>query len=287
MGMTMHSNSQIGVNEWYELLRSSLTDHKVKAPHGGLLPAFPSEDLQRNTTSLSGEAALRQAYGFYSDITDVLDRSRNTIQSDWEVLDFGSCWGRICRFFLRDVPLENIHGIDVEKQFVDACKELFGSANFSVCSALPPSECEDTSVNLITAYSVFSHLSEAAFGAWMSEFHRILKDDGIVAFTTRNPAFLDYCAYLKGQEDLSGYAKALSEMIPDVAEAKSRYASGEFIFVSEKGLGGGGAMNGSFYGEALIPEEYVKRMFSDLFEMLAFKTIGHDYDQALFVLKKK
>ena len=283
----MQSSSKVGINEWYELLRSSLAAHTIMTPHGDLLPAFPSEEVQRNTTSLSGEAALRQAFGFYSDIIDVLDGSGNAMQSNWEVLDFGSCWGRICRFFLRDVPLKNIHGIDVDRRFVDTCKELFGSDNFDVCAALPPSECKAASVNLITAYSVFSHLSESAFGAWMSEFHRILKDDGIIAFTTRNPAFLDYCAYLKGQKDLSGYAKALSEMIPDVVEAKSRYASGEFIFVSEKGLGGGGAMNGSFYGEAFISEAYVKRTFSPLFEILDFKIIGKEYDQALFVLKKK
>lgn len=285
--MTLHNKTQIGINEWYELLRSSLTDHTVKAPHGGGLPGFPSEELQRNTTSLSGEAALRQAYGFYSDVTDVLDGSSNAIQSDWEVLDFGSCWGRICRFFLRDVPLKNIHGIDVEQRFVDTCKELFGSENFNVCSALPPTECEASSVNLITAYSVFSHLSEPAFVAWMSEFHRILKDGGVVAFTTRNPAFLDYCAYLKGQKDLSGYTKALSEMIPDISDAKSRYKSGEFIFVTEKGLGGGGSMNETFYGEAFIPQAFVNRVLSDLFEILEFKTIGNGYDQALFVLKKK
>jgi len=282
----VHHSSKIGIDTWFNLLCSSLTDHSITTPHGDLLPAFPSEDLQRNTTSLSGEAALRQACGFYSDISGVLDDSNSPIQPDWEILDFGSCWGRICRFFLRDVPLKNIRGIDVDQRFVGTCKELFNSENFAVCSALPPSECKNSSVNLITAYSVFSHLSEAAFRAWMVEFYRILKDDGVVAFTTRNPAFLDYCAYLRGRDDLSGYTKALSEMIPDIADAKDRYGSGEFIFVTEKGLGGGGAMDGSFYGEAFIPEAYVKRTLSDLFEILDFKTIGNGYDQALFVLKR-
>lgn len=283
----MQATSKIDIDAWLDLLRSSMTDRSVATPHGGFLPAFPSEELQRNTTSLSGEDALRQAHGFYSDISRVLDGSRHPIQSNWEILDFGSCWGRICRFFLRDVALENIHGIDVDQRFVNTCKELFNSENFDTCTALPPSKFENSSVNLITAYSVFSHLSVEAFGAWMREFHRILKDDGVIAFTTRNTAFLDYCAYLKSRDDLSGYTKALSEMIPDIDNAKSRYELGEFIFVTEKGLGGGGSMNESFYGEAFIPQAYVIRTLSDLFEILDFKTIGNGYDQALFVLKKK
>lgn len=279
---------KISQADWLSRVSASMTDRSVVSPFGNLMPGFPSEDLQRNTTSLSGDQALLQAHSFYTDICAVLDSSRNKIDPTWKVLDFGSCWGRISRFFMRDVPLENIYGLDVEQSFVDECKQLFGSENFQVCNPLPPSPFPDSSVNVISAYSVFSHLSERAFLAWMNEFHRILQPGGILAFTTRNEGFMDYCGRLREEVDsLTGYAKALAMMMPDIKGTKKRYNSGEFVFVTDKGLGGGGAMNESFYGEAFIPKPYVKQTLGKMFELLDFKESGKAYDQALFVLKKR
>ena len=273
---------------WYELLLASLTDRSLRSPFGDVLPGFPDEQLQRNTTSLTGEKALEQADGFFCDVSNALERANTSIQSDWKILDFGSCWGRISRFFMRDVALNNIYGIDVEQTFVDTCRMLFGTNNFSICAALPPSGFQDSSFNLITAYSVFSHLSETAFVAWLRDFHRILKPGGIFAFTTRNQAFFNYCQELRDHASgLLGYQKALAEMVPAIHDFERRYQNGEFIFVTGGGVAGGGAMNESFYGEAFIPPAYFERCPKDFFVILDFKPIGSKYDQALFILKKR
>ena len=280
-------NSQMSRSEWYKLLYKSLSGHEIMSPFGDLLPRFPSEELQRNTTSLSGEQALSQASGFYGDIIEVLDSRGIRIGSNWEVLDFGSCWGRISRFFMRDVPKENIHGVDVEKEFVDICNGLFDSDNFSVCQAMPPLGFQDSSMSLISAYSVFSHLSEIAFIAWLREFDRILKPGGIVAFTTRNQGFFDYCMSLSSrQNELSGYQLALATAVGGDANLRQRYSAGEFVFVSGRGVSGGGSMNESFYREAFIPRTYVENHLAGEFEILDYKPIGQMYDQALFVLRK-
>lgn len=273
---------------WFARLRESLTDPTLKSPLGDALPAFPSEELQRNTTSLAGVQAIDQASGFYFDLSEVLERSGNPIGNDWQILDFGSCWGRISRFFLRDVRLEHIHGIDVERTFVETCISLFGTKNFKVCTTLPPSEFNSSSVNLIVAYSVFSHLSEFAFTAWLNEFHRILTDNGVIAFTTRSKAFFDYCKSLcNGCVIQSAYQKGLAGMVSTIGDFEQRYARGDFIFVTGNNLSGGGAMNESFYGEAFIPPAYVERCFAGRFDVLGFKPVGEKYDQALFVLRKR
>jgi SAM-dependent methyltransferase len=273
---------------WLNHLIASLSDSSLLSPQGDPMPAFPSEERQRNTTSIAGEHALRQAHAFYHDICEVMESSGLGLNADSSVLDFGSCWGRITRFFMRDVTLANLHGIDVVQEFVDECKRLFGSENFHICNAMPPCHVSDSSIDLISAYSVFSHLSEKAFLAWMSEFHRILHPGGIVAFTTRSEVFLDYCTHLResGQE-LTGYPKALAAMIPDVPVARERYRAGEFLFATGQGLSGGGAMNETFYGEAFVPEDYVRMHLANQFELLQFKRVGSAYDQALFVLKKR
>lgn len=281
-------DTKISHEEWYERLCSSLTDSEVRSPFGDKLPRFPSEDLQRNTTSLCGVDALKQANGFYDDTVAALSMHGINIQPYWTVLDFGSCWGRISRFFMRDVPKQNIHGVDVEEEFVRICNELFESHAFSTCPALPPCSFGDLSVNLISAYSVFSHLSENAFLAWMQEFWRILKPGGIVALTTRNEAFLNYCASLGARKDeLSGYPLALATMIGTNAGLRERYRAGEFAFITGRGMSGGGSMNDTFYGEAFIPLYYVQLRLGRNFEVLDYKAIGKTYDQALFVIKKR
>ena len=279
---------RISQEAWLSQMISSLTDASLRSPHGDLLPGFPSEELQKNTTSISGEQALRQAHSFYNDICNVIEPAGYGLHDDAKALDFGSCWGRITRFFMRDVALSNLYGIDVVPDFVTECRALFGSVNFDQCDAMPPCHHTAASMDLVSAYSVFSHLSERAFLAWMQEFHRILRPGGILAFTTRSEVFLNYCQHLRESgAELTGYTAALATMIPDVREARERYRFGEFLFATGQGLSGGGAMNESFYGEAFIPEAYVRRMLTDLFEILEFKSVGSGYDQALFVLKRK
>lgn len=281
-------DSRMSRSEWYALLCKSLSGEDAMSPFGDPLPRFPSEELQRNTTSLSGEQALSQANGFYGDIVDVLDLHGIRIGPDWIILDFGSCWGRISRFFMRDVPKKNIQGVDVEKEFVDICNNLFDSDAFSVCQAMPPLELVNSSVNMICAYSVFSHLSKAAFLAWLREFGRILKPGGIVAFTTRSEGFLDYCASLNSRRsELSRYQLALATTVGGDTDLRQRYHAGEFVFVSDQGVSGGGSMNESFYGEAFIPQAYVRNHLDNEFEILDYKSIGRVYDQALFVLRKR
>lgn len=279
---------RISQESWLSQMIASLSDASLRSPQGDLLPGFPSEELQKNTTSISGEQALRQAHSFYSDICDVIEPAGHGLGDDAKVLDFGSCWGRITRFFMRDVALGNLYGIDVVSDFVVECRALFRSKNFDQCGAMPPCDHASGSVDLVSAYSVFSHLSEKAFLAWMQEFHRVLRPGGILAFTTRSEVFLDYCQYLRESgTELTGYTAALATMIPSVHEARERYRSGEFLFATGQGLSGGGAMNESFYGEAFIPKAYVVRKLSDRFDLLSFKSVGSAYDQALFVLRKK
>lgn len=278
---------RISQEEWFARVVASLSDRSSLSPLGDPMPGFPSEERQTNTTSISGEHALKQAHAFYSDICEVIEPAGLGLPPDASVLDFGSCWGRIARFFMRDVALQNLHGIDVVPEFVNECRQLFKSSNFMQCSAMPPCHHASSSMQLISAYSVFSHLSEKAFLAWMREFYRILRPNGVLAFTTRSEVFLDYCQSLRlSGGPLNGYAAALATMITNINNARERYKDGEFLFMTGRGLSGGGEMNESFYGEAFVPEEYVTQHLSGLFELLKFKPVGSGYDQALFVLKK-
>lgn len=200
------------IDPWLQTLVDSLNAPQT-SPLGDTLPRFPDEQMQRNTTGLSSEAALKQAYAFYENVQDALAKANAPLTSDSRVLDFGFGWGRISRVFMKEVRQKNIHGIDVDPDFVAMTQALFGSTQFLQCPPFPPTSFSDGMFDLVYSYSVFSHLSEKACVAWMSEFHRILKPGGLVAFTTRHETFFDFCEWAKTQkEEDSQYIHALGKL---------------------------------------------------------------------------
>ena len=284
----MRDNAVSYLDPWFRLMVSSLDNPALRSPHGDRLPGFPPEQMQRNTTSLAGSEALQQAYGFYRDIHVALVSIGTTIEATAKILDFGIGWGRIARFFMHDVPLCNIYGIDVDAEFVNISRKLFGSENFDVCGPMPPIQYSDGMFDLVTAYSVFSHLSGPAFLAWMREFAQILRPRGYVAFTTRGESFFDYCGWARQQiGQTQGYLKALGELFPDVEAARRQYRDGHLVFATSHGVSGGGVRNESFYGETFIPRPFVEMHLGDLFEISAFDPHPANYDQALFVLRRR
>lgn len=235
---------------------------------GKELPGFPSDDLQVNTTGNAGVATLKEAFVFYQDCVETFENLGSPINHEHSLLDFGVGWGRIARFFLRDLPLENIYGLDVVNEFASLCCTLFKSNNFCVTTPFPPTTIADEKFNYIVGFSVFSHLSESACLSWMKEFHRLLTPGGVIALTTRGRPFFDLCESLKGKGH-TGYTEALSVMFDDFAAERDRYDKGEFIHSNREGLNGG-PMTSDFYGETLIPFAYAKQAYSEWFSLEKF-----------------
>lgn len=275
-------------SSWYEVVVNSLTTKGLVSPLGDMLPSFPSEEMQRNTTGLAGDAAVRQAFFFYDDIVAHIGRSGGKIGKDWDVLDFGIGWGRIARMFLGRVSAGHIHGVDVDPDFIALTRELFPEGDFRICEAFPPTSFADGSMHLVSAYSVFSHLSEASARAWIDEFARILAPGGYVAFTTRDPSFFGYLEWARGQGDkVEGYTRALGSLFADIDEARRRYDAGHFVHATSVGVSGGGPRNETFYGESFIPPSYVKKHLSEHFELAAMSFDPARYDQRFFLLRKR
>jgi len=142
-------------DEWFTKVCDSYLNPPVFVD-GKKLPGFPPDIIQTNTTGQAGVNTLKEAFVFYQDCVETFKSLGVPICRQNKLLDFGVGWGRIARFFLREVPLENIYGIDVMDEFIQICKETFHSKNFEVCEPFPPVSITNESMNYIVGYSVFS-----------------------------------------------------------------------------------------------------------------------------------
>ncbi|MBB4172074.1 class I SAM-dependent methyltransferase [Rhizobium sp. BK538] len=276
---------QFAKDNWFETVCESYSNPPVIF-RGTKLPAFPPDIVQINSTGQAGKRTLEEAFVFYEDCVRTFARHGSAIKSSDRLLDFGVGWGRIARFFLKELPLENIHGLDVVEESIEICRETFGSDNFSVTSPFPPTGLQSASFSHIVGYSVFSHLSEEACSAWMEEFHRILAPGGVVALTTRGRPFFDFCVSLRGKNH-PGYLGALANIFDDFGAARSQYDRGAFVHSNRNGVNGGGAMTADFYGETFIPEKYAEQAYARWFDLLEFQYDASRQTHPIMFFKKK
>ena len=268
--------------KYLQLILSSITHPYIKDVR---MPGFPSEEIQRQFVGSTKEQALREGFNFYQRVKNYCRLYSVPINPDTRVLDFGCGWGRISRFFFKDIASDNFYGVDVDADMVSFCQSAMPSGIYSTVSPEPPMDFANNSFDVIFAYSVFSHLAEHVAIAWIKEFSRVLKPQGILLATTQGRSFLDYCKSLqenKGNLEF-GWHKVLAESFIPIEEAKKSYDNGNFLYSA---TGGGGPRDKSFYGETLIPKQYIEEKYTPFLMLRDFIDDPTKMPQALFVMQK-
>ena len=256
--------------------------------NGVKMPGFPDPEFQKNTVGSSGSATLRgEGRIFYKLVKEYAANLGHTIRPDTRILDFGCGWGRMIRFYFKDIKSENIFGIDVWPDMVTICKSTLHYGNFFTVTPVPSPKTHfsDNSFDIIFAYSVFSHLRHDAAEKWINEFSRILKLGGILVATTQGEGFLDYCKQYKDDpgQITSSWHRTIAKCFDPIEEYRIRYRNGEFLYAA---TGGGATMDASFYGEAVIPKENIERHFGKYLNFTDFFYDTNRLPQACFVMQK-
>jgi SAM-dependent methyltransferase len=176
-------------------------------------------------------------------------------------LDFGCGWGRVIRFFLRDVAPENLLGIDVDEEAIAACRETNPWATFERCDTLPPTTFESESFDLVYAYSVFSHLSEEAHLSWLEEFERILKPAGIMIVTTLARDVIEQAGGWTTDDEIP-WRRAAAAGFGPTKDCLAAYDRGEFCFAP--------LPDSPHFGLAAISERYAREVWNQQFLILGF-----------------
>jgi 2-polyprenyl-3-methyl-5-hydroxy-6-metoxy-1,4-benzoquinol methylase len=267
---------------WFWLL----TDGKMADPTiSQLLPGMPEERVQLNFTGRSGKDALSEAFSAYKLFKALSEKYGKRITNESSIMDFGCGWGRIIRFFLKDLDPSRLYGLDCYREMIDICKKQNLNCNFEAIDPMPPVKYQNETFDIIYLYSVFSHLSEDVHLAWLKEFCRILKPEGILIATTRPIEFIDYCRTLAQNSKVNEWERGSVIAFVDPEEAYKNYREGKFVHCP---TGGGGVLDKSFFGETCISEKYVNTTWSSYFRNIAFlpSKIHQQFDQDVIIAVK-
>ncbi len=275
-------SSKFSAREWLNLLIRSVNEKQID---GINFPSFPDASIQSSFVGSSNEHALREAFVFYSIIEEELRKANSPLHQDSKVLDFGCGWGRYARFFYRNVYHDNLYLADPWQMIIDVCKETKLYGQLIKIDLLPPTIFNSNSFDLIFAYSVFSHLSEKAANAWINELARVTKPGGHIIITTQGRTFIDFCNNIRERGATNGWEETLARSFVDVTENHKQYDAGKFLYAPN---GGGEALPGDIYGDALIPGKYVQQNWTkDNLKLSSFVDDRSVLPQAYMVLRKK
>ena len=201
-----------------------------------MLPSMPNDSTQLRFTGLKGDATMIRAFSAYTLVKQLTEKYLGEISGLESILDFGCGWGRMARFFLKDLEPSRIWGADCLSGIIDVCKQTNKWSNFRTVDPLPPTTFPDGMFDLIYSYSVFSHLSEDAHLRWLTEFKRILKPGGLLIATTRSRQFVEYCNSLSQTSVGEGRPPAIARAFPNMEQTLSDYDNGRYCHYP---LGGG------------------------------------------------
>lgn len=236
------------------------------------LPGLTGDpEYEARVVGLSGPSALSQGFQIYELLKELHRKhAGKPLEHASRVLDFGCGWGRVLRFFLRDVAPEALIGIDCSERAITSCLETNRWCRFERCEVLPPTDLEAESFDFIYAFSVFSHLSEQAHRHWLAEFDRLMRPDGLLILTTFDRAFL---ACTSDGSELPPEPLSLEQWF-------SRYDRGDFCFRRLT------AIPDPHFGDAFIPERYVRERWTNHFTVQDYVGAS-SLDQNIIVCTKR
>ena len=244
---------------WYWVLRQSYFKPKVFA---GVLPGFPDPAVQMRFTGALGELMLWHAFSAYRLFRTLAAEHGRPVSGCQAMLDFGCGWGRIIRFFMKDIAATRLVGIDVNPEMIDICRRNDRWSRFEVVTESGPTDFADGSFDLVLSFSVFSHFSEPMHLRWLEEVHRILKPGGLFIATTRPRDFIEQSVLDRLRRPLSPHPDAIAGMFADTLRWLAAYDEGRYCYEPLPGM--------VDWGEACIPKAYVMRQWTKYFTILHY-----------------
>ncbi len=124
--------------------------------------------------------------GGLDDYLKVMNVARQYAVEPRSVLDFGCSTGRLVRHYVAQTEVPEIWGSDINARHIRWLSEYLPERVKPIANhCLPTLPIRDNSVDIVTAFSVFTHI-DTFETCWLAELARILRDDGLAYITVHN-----------------------------------------------------------------------------------------------------
>jgi SAM-dependent methyltransferase len=147
------------------------------------------------------------------------------------ILDFACGYGRALRFLVQSYPAKQIWASDIQEDAVTFVKNQF-NVNAIVSDAKPEKFQPGRKFQFIWVASLFTHLPEHLFRAWLVRLYELLTDDGYLVFSVHDESILP--------------------------PGRSLAANG-FLFKPESEIS---ELDSAVYGTTHVSESYVRSVFT-------------------------
>jgi SAM-dependent methyltransferase len=242
-----------------------------------LLPGWPEISIQERWNGWTGLRLLNESKAFYALARRIYaDRSPLSLDRS-RVLDFGCGWGRLTRFFVRDVGPGALYGCDPVQEIIDVCERTRVPARLARCDYVPDRLPFEERFDFVFAFSVFTHLSERAHRACLESIHASLEPGGLLLVTVRPPEYLRHCERMHPLLDSLG---------PDFLAALQQP---RYLYVPHPADDDHPQFHGAemTHGETVISLAYVRERWSPLFELLDVFMLSEDPHQVVLALRRR
>lgn len=154
---------------------------------------IPPEELRRRAGEPDADAFVRSGSADIRLLDQQgLGHDGKSLKDFASILDFGCGCGRLMRALRPHADAwATLQGVDTDAAAIRWCKDNIGDASFWTVGETPPLHFTDASMDLIIAWSVFTHLDVENQFHWLNEFQRVLKPGGYLLATFRYTHFID------------------------------------------------------------------------------------------------
>jgi SAM-dependent methyltransferase len=191
-------------------------------------------------------------------IRELLAENGTDLETLDALLDFGCGCGRVLRHWSALDGMRRC-GCDVHDTAVAWCSENLPFAEVSLTGTSPPLPYADDSFDLAYALSVFTHLTEEAQHAWVSELTRTLRPGGYLVISTLGEHYLSLGRLTEPEEQA--------------------FREGTLVVLY-------GGSSGSSLCSAYHPPEYVRTTLSGDLDVVGFRPAVGDGGHDLHLLRK-
>jgi len=222
-------------------------------------PDLPdTERRKRISGNESALAFIQEGFTTFKKLDLALRRNFNRSLRDFRnVLDWGCGCGRVTRYFYA-VPEVRLFGVDPDEDNIGWCREHLPFGEFRITTLRPPTDF-DESFDLIIGMSLFSRLRENDQWEWLAELSRIAKPGAVLLVST----------------------------LGESTVARTGWKERLWNKWHESGFLAGETGPDQYYVNAYITQEYIRRNWSDLFEIVDFIPACIGNHQDLVVMRKR